>query len=115
MSANVLFLLCDSPNSYNPLEGPNENPEAELPLTAGEYIYIYGDMDEDGFFEGRTVVGLPCPVSCLYCSWRLLSVQSCCSAHSIHPSFPDSAEGCSEIWDSQQGKEKVTGLEKAIW
>lgn len=41
-------LLC----SYNPFDGPNENPEAELPLTAGEYIYIYGDMDEDGFFEG---------------------------------------------------------------
>uniref|UniRef100_A0A8C0LPY3 TSPO associated protein 1 n=1 Tax=Canis lupus dingo TaxID=286419 RepID=A0A8C0LPY3_CANLU len=38
--------------SYNPFEGPNENPEAELPLTAGEYIYIYGNMDEDGFFEG---------------------------------------------------------------
>lgn len=38
--------------SYNPFEGPNENPEAELPLTAGEYIYVYGDMDEDGFFEG---------------------------------------------------------------
>ncbi|XP_032176956.1 peripheral-type benzodiazepine receptor-associated protein 1 isoform X10 [Mustela erminea] len=37
--------------SYNPFEGPNENPEAELPLTAGEYIYVYGDMDEDGFFE----------------------------------------------------------------
>lgn len=58
MSANVSFLLCYSPNSYNPLEGPNENPEAELPLTAGEYIYIYGDMDEDGFFEGRTVIGV---------------------------------------------------------
>lgn len=41
------------PHSYNPLEGPNENPEAELPLTAGEYVYIYGSMDEDGFFEGR--------------------------------------------------------------
>uniref|UniRef100_A0A8C3SHI6 Peripheral-type benzodiazepine receptor-associated protein 1 n=1 Tax=Chelydra serpentina TaxID=8475 RepID=A0A8C3SHI6_CHESE len=38
--------------SYNPFDGPNENPESELPLTAGEYIYIYGDMDEDGFFEG---------------------------------------------------------------
>ena len=35
------------PRSYNPFEGPNENPEAELPLTAGEYIYIYGSMDED--------------------------------------------------------------------
>ncbi|XP_074969213.1 peripheral-type benzodiazepine receptor-associated protein 1 isoform X10 [Phalacrocorax aristotelis] len=43
--------------SYNPFEGPNENPEAELPLTAGEYIYIYGDMDEDGFFEGELMDG----------------------------------------------------------
>ncbi|XP_051046685.1 peripheral-type benzodiazepine receptor-associated protein 1 [Phodopus roborovskii] len=43
--------------SYNPLEGPNENPEAELPLTAGEYIYVYGDMDEDGFFEGELMDG----------------------------------------------------------
>lgn len=39
--------------SYNPFDGPNENPEAELPLTAGEYIYIYGDMDDDGFYEGK--------------------------------------------------------------
>ncbi|XP_012909116.1 peripheral-type benzodiazepine receptor-associated protein 1 isoform X8 [Mustela putorius furo] len=43
--------------SYNPFEGPNENPEAELPLTAGEYIYVYGDMDEDGFFEGELMDG----------------------------------------------------------
>mgnify|MGYP001852093681 CR=1 len=41
-------LLC----SYNPFDGPNENPEAELPLTAGKYLYVYGDMDEDGFYEG---------------------------------------------------------------
>ena len=54
----MVFLLCYYPNSYNPFEGPNENPEAELPLTAGEYIYIYGNMDEDGFFEGRTIVGI---------------------------------------------------------
>uniref|UniRef100_A0A452I2S6 TSPO associated protein 1 n=1 Tax=Gopherus agassizii TaxID=38772 RepID=A0A452I2S6_9SAUR len=39
--------------SYDPFDGPNKNPEAELPLTAGEYIYIYGEMDEDGFFEGE--------------------------------------------------------------
>lgn len=61
------LLPCHLPNSYNPFEGPNENPEAELPLTAGEYIYIYGNMDEDGFFEGRTVLGLilsiPLPLS----------------------------------------------------
>ncbi|NWI16135.1 RIMB1 protein, partial [Crypturellus soui] len=43
--------------SYNPFDGPNENPEAELPLIAGEYIYIYGDMDEDGFFEGELMDG----------------------------------------------------------
>ncbi|XP_065429220.1 peripheral-type benzodiazepine receptor-associated protein 1 isoform X18 [Chrysemys picta bellii] len=43
--------------SYNPFDGPNENPESELPLTAGEYIYIYGDMDEDGFFEGELMDG----------------------------------------------------------
>ncbi|XP_064893380.1 peripheral-type benzodiazepine receptor-associated protein 1 isoform X4 [Columba livia] len=43
--------------SYNPFDGPNENPEAELPLTAGEYIYVYGDMDEDGFFEGELMDG----------------------------------------------------------
>ncbi|XP_007538458.1 RIMS-binding protein 3A-like [Erinaceus europaeus] len=39
--------------NYNPLEGPNEQPENELPLTAGDYIYIFGDMDEDGFYEGE--------------------------------------------------------------
>ena len=40
-------------SSYNPFDGPNENPEAELPLTAGKYLYVYGDMDEDGFYEGQ--------------------------------------------------------------
>lgn len=40
--------------SYNPYDGPNDNPEVELPLTAGEYIYVYGDMDDDGFYEGMT-------------------------------------------------------------
>uniref|UniRef100_A0A8C3S852 RIMS-binding protein 2 n=1 Tax=Chelydra serpentina TaxID=8475 RepID=A0A8C3S852_CHESE len=43
--------------SYDPFDGPNKNPEAELPLTAGEYIYIYGEMDEDGFFEGELMDG----------------------------------------------------------
>ncbi|XP_075450663.1 peripheral-type benzodiazepine receptor-associated protein 1 isoform X3 [Ascaphus truei] len=43
--------------SYNPFDGPNETPEAELPLTAGEYIYIYGDMDDDGFYEGELMDG----------------------------------------------------------
>nr|XP_033778811.1 peripheral-type benzodiazepine receptor-associated protein 1 isoform X3 [Geotrypetes seraphini] len=43
--------------SYNPFDGPNENPEVELPLTAGEYIYIYGEMDDDGFYEGELMDG----------------------------------------------------------
>uniref|UniRef100_A0A3B4AHH0 RIMS-binding protein 2 n=1 Tax=Periophthalmus magnuspinnatus TaxID=409849 RepID=A0A3B4AHH0_9GOBI len=43
--------------SYNPYDGPNDNPEVELPLTAGEYIYVYGDMDEDGFYEGELMDG----------------------------------------------------------
>lgn len=40
-------------DSYNPYNGPNDNPEVELPLTAGEYIYVYGDLDDDGFYEGE--------------------------------------------------------------
>lgn len=40
-------------NSYNPYDGPNEHPEAELPLVAGKYLYVYGDMDDDGFYEGE--------------------------------------------------------------
>ncbi|XP_003419350.2 RIMS-binding protein 3C-like [Loxodonta africana] len=39
--------------SYNPFEGPNEHPKGELPLTAGNYLYIFGDMDEDGFYKGE--------------------------------------------------------------
>lgn len=39
--------------SYNPYDGPNEHPEAELPLVAGKYLYVYGNMDDDGFYEGE--------------------------------------------------------------
>ncbi|XP_036159332.1 RIMS-binding protein 2 isoform X7 [Myotis myotis] len=49
--------LCVARYSYNPFDGPNENPEAELPLTAGKYLYVYGDMDEDGFYEGELLGG----------------------------------------------------------
>ncbi|XP_072271838.1 RIMS-binding protein 2 isoform X8 [Pyxicephalus adspersus] len=49
--------LCIARYSYNPFDGPNENPEAELPLVAGKYLYVYGDMDEDGFFEGELLDG----------------------------------------------------------
>ncbi|XP_008116249.2 peripheral-type benzodiazepine receptor-associated protein 1-like [Anolis carolinensis] len=43
--------------SYDPFDGPNKNPETELPLTAGEYVYICGEMDEDGFYEGELMDG----------------------------------------------------------
>ncbi|XP_069476210.1 RIMS-binding protein 2 isoform X19 [Ambystoma mexicanum] len=49
--------LCIARYSYNPFDGPNENPEAELPLTCGKYLYVYGDMDEDGFYEGELLDG----------------------------------------------------------
>ncbi|XP_072443761.1 RIMS-binding protein 2 isoform X4 [Chiloscyllium punctatum] len=49
--------LCVARYSYNPYEGPNEHPEAELPLKAGKYLYVYGDMDEDGFYEGELMNG----------------------------------------------------------
>lgn len=33
--------------TYDPLkQSPNENPEAELALNAGDYVIIYGEMDE---------------------------------------------------------------------
>lgn len=33
--------------SYDPIkQSPNENPEAELQLIAGDYVLIFGEMDE---------------------------------------------------------------------
>uniref|UniRef100_A0AAY4AXE7 RIMS binding protein 2 n=1 Tax=Denticeps clupeoides TaxID=299321 RepID=A0AAY4AXE7_9TELE len=49
--------LCVARYNYNPYDGPNENPEAELPLVAGRYLYVYGTMDEDGFYEGLLGAG----------------------------------------------------------
>ncbi|XP_033627080.1 RIMS-binding protein 2-like isoform X2 [Asterias rubens] len=55
--------------NYDPYrDSPNDNPDAELPLTAGDYIYVYGDPDEesewDGFYEGELMDGqrglVPC-------------------------------------------------------
>ncbi|XP_056629028.1 RIMS-binding protein 2 isoform X14 [Triplophysa dalaica] len=49
--------LCVARYNYNPYDGPNEHPEAELPLLAGKYLYVYGTMDEDGFYEGELLDG----------------------------------------------------------
>eukprot|EP00118_Oscarella_pearsei_P026273 m.309695 g.309695 ORF g.309695 m.309695 type:complete len:1622 (+) comp47390_c0_seq1:223-5088(+) len=44
--------------NYNPeMDSPNDNPEAELCLKRGEYVYVYGSVDEDGFYEGETEDG----------------------------------------------------------
>ncbi|KAJ8346556.1 hypothetical protein SKAU_G00279570 [Synaphobranchus kaupii] len=51
--------LCTARYSYNPYDGPNEHPEAELPLVAGKYLYVYGTMDDDGFYEDGQVAWLP--------------------------------------------------------
>lgn len=33
--------------NYDPVQySPNDNPEAELTLTAGDYLFIYGEIDE---------------------------------------------------------------------
>ncbi|KAM6907562.1 peripheral-type benzodiazepine receptor-associated protein 1 [Xenentodon cancila] len=60
--------------SYNPYDGPNDNPEVELPLTAGEYIYVYGDMDEDGFYEGNYGTTFLFIVSETLCHYRIFIV-----------------------------------------
>ncbi|XP_052523107.1 uncharacterized protein LOC128072919 [Tympanuchus pallidicinctus] len=44
-------------HSYDPFEGPNEDPESELPLTAGQHVYVFGDVDEDGWFLGELTDG----------------------------------------------------------
>ncbi|XP_062310500.1 RIMS-binding protein 2 isoform X1 [Osmerus eperlanus] len=49
--------LCIARYSYNPYDGPNEHPEAELPLVAGKYLYVYGTMDDDGFYDGELLDG----------------------------------------------------------
>ena len=44
--------------TYDPLKfSPNDNPELELCVTKGDYVYIHGDMDEDGFYEGELLGG----------------------------------------------------------
>ncbi|XP_049794503.1 RIMS-binding protein 2-like [Schistocerca nitens] len=44
--------------SYDPFQqSPNENPEAELPVNAGDYLLVWGTMDEDGFFDGELLDG----------------------------------------------------------
>nr|XP_018917648.1 PREDICTED: uncharacterized protein LOC109044172 isoform X5 [Bemisia tabaci] len=44
--------------TYDPFtHSPNECPEAELPINAGDYLLVWGNMDEDGFFDGELLDG----------------------------------------------------------
>lgn len=44
--------------SYDPASmSPNQNYDLELPLTAGDYLYVYGEMDDDGFYHGQLLTG----------------------------------------------------------
>jgi len=42
---DAVFLDCRY--SYDPFtQSPNDNPEAELPIHAGDYVLVWGNMDE---------------------------------------------------------------------
>ena len=50
--------------SYNPFEySPNENPEAELQLNAGDYVLVLGDMDEVRLAGGSHLLCLCLPMA----------------------------------------------------
>ncbi|VDM28486.1 unnamed protein product [Toxocara canis] len=43
---------------YIPIrDSPNDNPQLELPLQAGDYVLVHGEMDEDQFYHGETLDG----------------------------------------------------------
>ncbi|XP_054155497.1 uncharacterized protein LOC128953972 isoform X2 [Oppia nitens] len=44
--------------SYDPYkQSPNDNPEQELQLLAGDFVLIFGNVDEDGFYFGECLDG----------------------------------------------------------
>ena len=44
--------------TYKPAEmSPNPNYDQELFVSAGDYLYVYGDIDEDGFYHGQLPSG----------------------------------------------------------
>lgn len=44
--------------SYDPFrQSPNENPESELSLAAGDFILVFGEVDSDGFYFGELLDG----------------------------------------------------------
>lgn len=44
--------------NYDPHQcSPNENPDLELTLQAGDYVIVHGEPDEDGFLTGEAIDG----------------------------------------------------------
>ena len=38
-------------------QSQNDNPESELPLLAGDYVLVWGEIDEDGYLEAELMDG----------------------------------------------------------
>ncbi len=52
------YFLYTCKYSYDPLKSsPNNNPEAELTLLTGDFVFILSEEDEDGFYMGESIVG----------------------------------------------------------
>ena len=44
--------------NYDPSTmSPNLNHDLELPLVAGDYIYVFGEIDGDGFYQAQLTTG----------------------------------------------------------
>lgn len=44
--------------NYDPYkQSPNDNPDAEITLRAGDFILVFGGVDQDGFYTGELLDG----------------------------------------------------------
>ena len=44
--------------TYEPYsQSTNDYPESELPILAGDYVLVWGEMDEDGYLEAELMDG----------------------------------------------------------
>ena len=54
ISTSSLLFLKYFRYSYDPFtQSLNEFPEAEISVTAGDYVLVWGEADEDGYYEGN--------------------------------------------------------------
>ena len=74
--------------TYEPFsQSQNDNPESELPLCSGDYVLVWGEMDEDGYLEAELLDGRRGLVPSNYITklvssdWSVVSIQ--CSDWSI--------------------------------